>query len=40
MKDIIVSNVARASHKNFRHAKCAILKGIIDESDVRKEFRH
>lgn len=39
LKDVIVSNIARASHRNFRHAKCAVQKGMIDESDLERELR-
>lgn len=39
-KDIIVSNVAIASHRNFRHAKCAVLKGVIDESDLDEKLQY
>jgi hypothetical protein len=38
LKDLIVSNIARASHRNFRHAKCAVLKGMINESDLKREL--
>jgi hypothetical protein len=38
LKDIIVSNIARASHRNFRHAKCAVLTGMINPDDL-KELR-
>ena len=37
LRDIVVSKFSRASHRNFRHAKCAVLKGIVDESDVKRE---
>jgi hypothetical protein len=39
LRDIVVSKFARASHRNFRHAKCAVLKGIVDESDIEREIR-
>lgn len=37
LMDVVVSNVSRASHRNFRHAKCAVLKGVIDESELEEE---
>jgi hypothetical protein len=39
LSDIIVSKFAKASHRNFRHARCAVLKGIVDESDIEKGLR-
>ncbi len=37
LRDIVVSKFARASHRSFRHAKCAVRKGIVDESEIEKE---
>jgi len=39
LRDIVVSKFARASHHSFRHARCAVLKGIVDESDIEREIR-
>jgi hypothetical protein len=38
LRDIIVSNIARASHRNFRHAECAVQTGMIDEAELKKRL--
>jgi hypothetical protein len=39
LSDIVVSKFAKASHRNFRHARCAVLEGIVDETDIEKGVR-
>lgn len=35
LRDIVVSKFAKASHRSFRHAKCAVLKGIVYKSEIK-----
>jgi hypothetical protein len=37
LSDIVVSKFSRASHRSFRHAKCAVIKSIVVESDIKRE---
>jgi len=38
LRDIVVSKFSRASHRSFRHARCAVLKGIVDKTDIMKRL--
>ena len=37
LRDVVVSKFSRASHRSYRHAKCALLKGIVDKSDIKRD---
>ena len=37
LRDVVVSKFSRASHRSYRHAKCALLKDIVDKSDIERD---